>query len=117
MKKLQTASSPGFPIEKKLAIVAVHTAAETSAWLRNDLSSEAAVNLTGLLERVEATLDSPAGTNVAPQATAFLNEANARGRRLLYTAFALGCALIAFASRAVIATASILRRGRGGRGT
>lgn len=75
--------------------------------------SEAAINLTGLLGQVEVTLDSAGATTVAPHATAFLNEANARGRHLLYTAFALGCALIVFASVAVLATAAILRRGRG----
>jgi len=75
--------------------------------------SEAAASLTGLLERFDATLDAPALARVPTQLTAAIDEANTRGRSLLYVAFALGCALIVVASLAVIATAAILRR-RGG---
>jgi hypothetical protein len=79
--------------------------AETAARI-----SEAAASLTGLLERFDATIDAPALARVPTQLTAAIDEANTRGRSLLYVAFALGCALIVVASLAVIATAAILRR-------
>jgi hypothetical protein len=74
--------------------------------------SEAAAGLTGLLERFDATLDAPGLARIPPQVTVALDEADTRGRNLLYVAFALGCALIVFASLAVIATAAVLRRQR-----
>ena len=72
--------------------------------------NEAAVSLTALLARVDQSLESPALARVSPQAAAVLESADARGRRLLYTAFALGCALIVVASLAVLTTTAIIRR-------
>jgi len=72
--------------------------------------SDAAVNLTDLLGRLEGTLDSPAVGRLAPEAGAVLADAERRGRAWLYTAFALGCGLIAFACLATVATVWIVRR-------
>jgi hypothetical protein len=72
--------------------------------------SDAAVNLTSLLGRLEGTLDSPVVGRLLPQADALLTDAERRGREWLYTAFALGCGLIAFGCLAVIVTVAIVRR-------
>jgi uncharacterized protein YukE len=72
--------------------------------------SDAAVNLTSLLGRLEGTLDSPVVGRLLPQADALLTDAERRGRKWLYTAFALGCGLIAFGGLAVVVTVSIVRR-------
>jgi hypothetical protein len=72
--------------------------------------SQAALSLTGLLNQFGTTLDSPALGNLSPQLSAVLREADDRSRNLLYTAFALGCGLIAVTCLAVIATAKVLRR-------
>lgn len=71
--------------------------------------SEAAVNLSGLLSRVRETLDSPSATRLTPELEALLAGAEDRGRRWLYTAFALGCGLIVCAALAVIVTVWVLR--------
>ena len=71
--------------------------------------SEAAVNLSGLLSRVRETLDSPSVTRLTPELEALLAGAEDRGRRWLYTAFALGCGLIVCAALAVIVTVWVLR--------
>ena len=71
--------------------------------------SEAAVNLSGLLSRVRETLDSPSAARLTPELEALLAGAEDRGRRWLYTAFALGCGLIVCAALAVIVTVWVLR--------
>jgi len=72
----------------------------------------AASNLTALLGQVEGTLDSSAVAKLSPHLVAALDQAEARGRRVLYLAFGLGCALIAVASLATLVTIAILRRTR-----
>lgn len=71
--------------------------------------SEAAVNLSGLMSRVQETLDSPSATRLTPEVEALLAGAEERARRWLYTAFALGCGLIVCAGLAVIVTVWVLR--------
>ena len=73
---------------------------------------ETAASLSMLLGQVERTLDSPGVAHVSPQLAAALDDADERGRRLLYTAFALAAGLILLASLAVIVTATILRHQR-----
>ena len=69
-----------------------------------------------MLGQMEKTVDSPGLARLTPQLTMMLGTAEQRGRRLLYTAFALGCILIILASLAAIVTVRILRRGcEGGR--
>ena len=74
---------------------------------------EAAVNLSGLLSRVQETLDSPSAARVTPELAALLAGAEERARRWLYVAFALGCGLIVCAGLAVVLTAWVLRSLRG----
>ncbi len=72
--------------------------------------TEATVKLSDLLGQVEQTLNSPGAARLPQQLAVVLEEADARGRRLLYSAFGLGCGLIAVTCLAFVLTASVLRR-------
>lgn len=72
--------------------------------------SETTVKLADLVGQVEQTLNSPGAARLPQQLAVVLEEADARGRRMLYSAFGLGCGLIAVTCLAVVLTASVLRR-------
>ncbi|MFM8410570.1 MAG: hypothetical protein ACKOCT_09860, partial [Alphaproteobacteria bacterium] len=74
---------------------------------------DAAANLTTLLARLQQTLETPALERVPALANSVVGEAEATARRLLWTAFGLGCLLVAIASVAAILTSRLLRRADG----
>ncbi|MFM7141051.1 MAG: hypothetical protein ACKO2K_03940, partial [Alphaproteobacteria bacterium] len=68
---------------------------------------DAAANLTTLLARLQQTLETPALERVPALANSVVGEAEATARRLLWTAFGLGCLLVAIASVAAILTSRL----------
>lgn len=77
---------------------------------------DAAANLTTLLARLQQTLETPALDRVPALAGSIVGEAEATARRLLWTAFGLGCLLVAIACVAAILTSRLVRRSGGGDG-
>ncbi len=77
---------------------------------------DAAANLTTLLARLQQTLETPALERVPALAGSVVGEAEATARRLLWTAFGLGCLLVAIACVAAILTSRLLRRPGDGSG-
>jgi hypothetical protein len=75
---------------------------------------DAAANLTTLLGRLQQTLENPALERVPALAGSVVGEAEATARRLLWTAFGLGCLLVAIACAAAIVTSRLVRRAGGG---
>ena len=71
---------------------------------------DAATSLTNLLARLQQTLETPALERVPALASSVVGEAEATARRLLWTAFGLGCLLVAIACVAAILTSRLLRR-------
>jgi len=75
---------------------------------------DAAANLTTLLGRLQQTLENPALERVPVLAGSIVGEAEATARRLLWTAFGLGCLLVAIACAAAIVTSRLVRRAGSG---
>lgn len=73
----------------------------------------AANDLSNLLARLQQTLETPALDRMPALASSVVGEAEATARRLLWTAFGLGCLLVAIACVAAILTSRLLRRSGG----